>query len=110
MSHSSSHPTLEQLELGAIIDCRSCDDPGLGEARATRIKLKSSPGFPGRIAQRDKLGDIEVLVELPGREGWFRAGSLRGGFHTPWRAADAALIADYLGRMARELGVVTAGR
>jgi hypothetical protein len=109
MSHFTGYPTLEQLELGAIVDCRG-DDAGLGELRATRIKLKSSPGFPGRNDPRGKLGDIEVLVELPGREGWFRAGSLRGGFHTPWRAVDAALIANYLGRLARELGVITAGR
>lgn len=110
MAHPLGFPTLEQLEQGVVVDCRGGDDPGLGELRAKRLMLRSSPGFPGRLDPPGKLGDIEVLAELAGREGWFRAGSLRGGFKTPWRAADAALIEDYVTRLARELGLISESR
>jgi hypothetical protein len=108
MSNALSYPNLEQLEQGVIVDCHGSDDPGLGELRASRLKLQSSPGFPGRLSTANKLGDIEVLAQLPGREGWFRAGSLRGGFRTAWRSVDAVLIEDYLSRLARALGLVAA--
>ncbi|MBW2277447.1 MAG: hypothetical protein JRF63_08145 [Deltaproteobacteria bacterium] len=105
MSNAHSYPSLAQLEHGVIVDCREGDDPSLGELRASRLKLQASPGFPGRLSAADKLGDIEVLAQLPGREGWFRAGSLRGGFHTAWRSVDAVLIEDFVARLASALGL-----
>jgi len=108
MSNPIGHFTHEQLEQGMVVDCRDCDDPGLAELRAMRIKLQASPGFPGRLQAAEKLGDIEVLAQLPGREGWLRAGSLRGRFRTAWRAVDALLIEDFVERLARALGLAVA--
>jgi hypothetical protein len=102
----SSHgfPTRQQLEEGVIVDCHGSDDPDLRELRAARLKLHALGLRP--LADEGLADiDVEVLAWLPGRRSWFRVGSYRGGLVSPWRAIDAALISDYLGRLAREHGL-----
>jgi hypothetical protein len=100
MPRCPDFPSLAQLEQGLALDCRATDDPDLSELRAVKLKLLSVPGHPNRPGA-GQIDDIEVLAELPGRAGWFRAGSLKTGFCTPWRAADAELMKSYLVRLAK---------